>query len=252
LKQLVLEWIDRQNLTASTLEDPFVRIDRYESVAVDRVAAILRLVSLDEAELDRLWKKAEDMDSGRDGAHLATPLYPALAAVYPLRRADLVDRLRRALVSDNEDVAQQAVMGSYLWLKSSADQSDTAALGLDDVVREIGIAIAGRRLAVLPSALEFAGWLFEHGPTRYRGLIAGDCDHGLNALLEEASYHRTGQVFDLPKVRAAAFALSRAMDRAGFVDRPGVRGWLSSAADDPLPEVRNAARPSASNVEVSS
>jgi hypothetical protein len=93
---------------------------------------------------------------------------------------------------------------------------------------------------LLRPALDFARWVFREGPEHLRKLIVRDCDHGLTALLEEASYARSEQKFDVPAIRAACFRLASAMVAAGFAQLRGVTGWLTAAQDDPLPEVRNA------------
>jgi hypothetical protein len=104
----------------------------------------------------------------------------------------------------------------------------------------VGIGIAARRLVLLRSALGFAHWVFRDGSERLRNLIVRDCDHGLAALQEEASYMRSDQNFDVPEIRAACYRLAAAMANAGYGQERGVVGWLAVAKDDPLPEVRNA------------
>jgi hypothetical protein len=59
-------------------------------------------------------------------------------------------------------------------------------------------------------------------------------------LLEEASYARADESFDVPMIRSGSFLLASAMAAAGFADEPGVKGWIDTAKSDPLPEVRNA------------
>jgi hypothetical protein len=112
---------------------------------------------------------------------------------------------------------------------------------LNDLVKEIAMAVATRRVSILRSALGFAEALFRKGPERYRNLVAADCDRGRWALLTEADYAREDPGFDVPGIRAASFRLALAMDRAGRGEGAGVRGWIDAAADDPLPELRNAA-----------
>ena len=111
---------------------------------------------------------------------------------------------------------------------------------LDDLVREVGFAIAARRVAILRPALDLARWIFSDGPDRLRSDIAKDVDHGLAALFEEASYERSDQVFDVPEMRAACIRLATAMAATSFGTSEGVMMWLKAAKDDPLPEVRNA------------
>jgi hypothetical protein len=157
----------------------------------------------------------------------------------PQRKAELLDQLRRALVSDQEEEVGAAIRALYRWVNargiSSAPDPE-----LDDLVREVGIGIAARRLALLEHGLNFARWIFREGPDHLQQLIAKDCIHGLTALLEEASYTRSEQAFDVPVIRAGCFLLAAAMAAAGFATERVVSRWLAEAKDDPLPEVRNA------------
>ncbi len=247
LKKLVLTWIHTRTKPSSEGSAPFSLHDRQEGCAVESIATLLRYISLDATDLDLLWLKAEEMDNGQEGSHLAAPLYPIFAGIWPERSNLLLDRLRRGLASDNEDTVREAVIGSSRWLQALRHEQGLVDPGLKDVIREIGIVIAGRRIAVLPNALEFAEWLFRSGPAPYRTLIAADCDFGLSALLIEASYERADPPADLPRLRACAMRLATAMNQTGFGDGAGVRGWLNAAANDPLPEVRNSAAPSSRN-----
>jgi hypothetical protein len=67
--------------------------------------------------------------------------------------------------------------------------------------------------------------------------------HGLICLLEEASYSRTSaeeaQKIDVPLLRANCIRLAVALREAGYHNEPAVKGWITAATNDPLPEVRN-------------
>jgi hypothetical protein len=213
------------------------RQDQQELAGVDGAAAILPYIAVSGELADRIWEKAEAIDTRPDaGAAHAFTLYPVLVQQFPDRKEELLNRLRRALVSDQEDEAWAALRGLHKWITTlAAPDAD-----IDDLLREVGIGISARRLALLPSGLNFAEWIFRAGPNRLRDLLVRDCDHGLTALLEEASYARSEQKLDVPAVRAACFRLAAAMANAGYGDQRGVKGWLSAAPNDPLPEVRNA------------
>jgi|HubBroStandDraft_4_1064222.scaffolds.fasta_scaffold01442_5 hypothetical protein len=214
--------------------------ERPEVDALNGVVAILQHVAVTGELINRLWGKADAMDIGSDGSVRAFALYPTLAAHCPEKAAELLDRLRRSLLSDQEEIARSAVFGLHAWISSRQVTSHQIEPGVDDLVREVGLGIAARRLAILRPALEFARWLFRDGPQDLRQLIVRDCDHGLTALLVEADYARSGQAFDIPGVRAASFLLASAMAASGFTQESGVTGWLGVAKNDPLPEVRNA------------
>jgi hypothetical protein len=215
--------------------------DRQEHVSLVGIRAILPKITISSELAQQIWDKATDLDRHRDRQVRAFELYPVLARLFPDNTQVLVDRLRHALLSDQEDEARIATRGLYEWTCDAMQSSVQPTKSSEDLVREIGFAIAARRVAILRNALEFARWLFAKGPEPLKRLIAPDCEHGLVSLLEEANYERAAPSFDVPSIRAACVKLAYAMARAGFGARPGVGGWLTVALSDPLPEVRNAA-----------
>ena len=113
----------------------------------------------------------------------------------------------------------------------------------NDLVREIGIAIAVRRQSLLASVLDLAQWLLKEGKEDYHSLIVAESEHGLGCLLEEASYQRTcneAEELNVPLLRRNCVHLALAMTQLGFGNNTAVRGWIDSAREDPLPEVRHA------------
>jgi hypothetical protein len=239
LAALISAWALHRNQESHEFERLMNRRDQTE-FALEGAAAILPHIMVSDDLLKKLWDKAEAIDHGQDGGARAFALYPVLARRWPERTAELLDRLRRALVSDQQDEVRAAVHGLYAWINAQETSSQPIDAELDDLVREVGIGIGARRLVLLRPALDFARWVFGKGPERLRNLIVRDCDHGLTALLEEASYARLEQTFDVPTIRAACFRLASAMAAAGFAQERGVTRWLATAKDDPLPEVRNA------------
>jgi hypothetical protein len=214
------------------------RQDQQELARVDGAAAILPYITPSRELSEEIWEKVKEVDTREDtGVAHGFILYPFLVQQFPDRKEELVNRLRRALVSDQEDETWTALRGLHKWITVlAAPDAD-----IDDLVREVAIGISARRLALLPSGLNFAEWIFRAGPIRLRDFLARDCDHGLTALLVEASYDaRLEQKFDVPDVRAACFRLAAAMANTGYANQRGVKGWLSAAPIDPLPEVRNA------------
>jgi hypothetical protein len=218
-----------------TFPEVTVRIETLEGVA-----SILPHIVTNDDLLEKIWDKADAMDHGRDGHVRAFRVYSILARHWPERIAELVGRLRRAIVSDQEAEVWPAIHGLFAWINPQETSYQPIDAGLEDLVREVGIGIAARRMVILRPGVDFAQWVFREGPEPLRQLIARDCDHGLTALLEEASYARAEQPFDVPAIRAACFRLASAMAAAGFESLNSVAGWLAEAKDDPLPEVRNA------------
>ncbi|MEH2474069.1 hypothetical protein V1284_005513 [Nitrobacteraceae bacterium AZCC 2299] len=221
-------------------QSPFDRLERHDSErdAAEGVALILRYVGGSDEVYDKVWARI----SGPRvvGVAPAFVLYPALASHWPDKSSELIDEMRRSLVSDQEDDVRAAVQGLFEWISALNESSASVDERLDDLVREVGFSIAARRAAILRSALGFAQWLFRWGPERLRTLIANDCDYGLAALVEEASYTRSGQAYDVPAIRAACVRLASAMAAAGVDQGRGVRDWQATTKSDPLPEVRNA------------
>jgi len=235
---LIDAWAEHRIPRRHEFERMMNRRNQLELAALEGVAAILPFVNVTEDLVKKIRDKTEAMDRDPDDNVRAFSIYPFLVQKIPDLKLELLDRLRRSLGSDQEDEVRLACRGLYLWIIKRQDtQPDDE---LDDLVREVGIGIAARRAAILRPGLGFAQWIFHEGPEHLRQLIVRDCEHGLMALLEEASYARTEQNFDVPAIRAACVLLASAMAESGFTDQRGVTRWLAIAKDDPLPEVRNA------------
>lgn len=239
LVSLVGMWAEYRPSTNDRFARMMNRDDVVEANALVGIVEILARVEVDEDMIQRIWTKSAEMDERDEGPYAFT-VYPFLARRWPTRKPDLLDRLRHALVSDREDRVSAAVHGLYFWLAREATVDQSGDEGLEMLVREIGIAIAARRHVLLLSGLSLAEWIFREGPSRLRDLIVRDCDHGLVSLLDEASYARLDQSFDVPAVRAGCIKLASSMIAAGYSESRGARGWLDASIADPLPEVRNA------------
>lgn len=223
-------------------DDPWPLFDTDAPTDEDVSKAVLvvaRHVVLPEETWTLLWTKAEPDPAGAGAAYAS--LFPMFVKRWPERRSLLVDRLRRWLISEDETVTRYAVNGSYHWLEAEIGAELRPDYDLAVLVKDVGVMIAGSRTAVLRSALSLARWLFEQETPQLHALLADDCDRGLRALAQRASYERRDQQFDVPSVRAGCFVLALAMRAAGFRELEGVRCWLEIAPNDPLPEVRNAA-----------
>lgn len=214
--------------------------DRREGDALIGVKILLPKLELTEPLTVAIREKTSDLNGNRQRAVRAYVLFPILIQLLPDCEEVLSSQLRRALGSDLETEAGLAVSALYEWTRDSMQTPDKYTQPSKDLFREIGIAIAARRVAILRVALDIARWVFDEGPRGIAEIVAEDCEYGLNALLEEASYTRRDAPFDIPGIRAACVRLASAMQRAGLGSEPGASGWISAAANDPLPEVRNA------------
>ena len=139
-------------------------------------------------------------------------LYGAIANRVPTQIGQIVQRLRRGLVSDREAVAREAVAAVHKWLLMEAGtETQQHGLHLQDLVDEIGIAIAARRHSILANALDIATWIVQERPIYLQGILE-NCVHGLGCLLQEASYLRTeefdARAIDKPRLRAASVRLA--------------------------------------------
>jgi hypothetical protein len=232
-------WADSRRPRDSNLSMAFDRQVEQQNDIVEAVSVLLPFINVDAQLAERLWAKITGMDSGADGTSPGFRLYPFLLIRFPDRVGVLVDRLLRALLSDEEETVRAAVDGLFFLLRAPVDPGILTD-HLESLVREVGLAIAARRTVILRPALNLARWLFEDGPEPLRQIIAHECDNGLKALFEEASYSRYDQTFDVPTIRSACILLAASMNRCGLSELTGVKAWLQAAEDDPLPEVRNA------------
>ncbi len=212
--------------------------DRLEYGALVGVRALMQRITIAPALERAIWAKVDDLDERRDHNVRAYPLYPELSRLFPGKKSLLIDRLRRSLVSDNSDDARMGVMAISTWVHDAMGSPQQFDMPDSELIHEIGIAIAARRLTILKVALDFARWLFRRGPDDWKALLASDCAHGLAALFEEATYARQDVPFDVPGMRAACMRLARSMNEAGYGESEAVRRWLQAAKDDPLPELR--------------
>lgn len=204
------------------------------------VATLLTFITPDDALRALLWQKREALDAHEDMTFHAYVLYPALAGYQPDRASELLIEIRRGLASDTREEVRGALDGLFRWLYSNGPNEGVIGDELKQTVREVGIGIAACRRSLLWSGLNLARWLFKSGPEDFRDLIAADCDRGLLALSEIASYEAEDSGLDVPYLRSECVRLALAMNRNGFGAGPGVGTWLALAPDDPLPEVRHA------------
>jgi len=214
--------------------------DRRERDALIGVKILLPKLELTEPLTVAIREKISDLNGNRQRAVRAYALYPTLIQLLPDCEEVLSSQLRRGLGSDLENEAGLAVSALNEWTSDAMQMPDKHTPPGKDLFREIGIAIAARRAAILRVALDIARWLFDEGPREIAEMVTEDCEYGLSALLEEAGYTRRDASFDVPGIRAASVRLASAMRCAGFGSGTGTSGWISAAANDPLPEVRNA------------
>ena len=168
-------------------------------------------------------------------------LVPSLIRTAPARSTDIATALRLALTSSDRTVASGAARGVRLWLEESSGCDAAIPQPPEDLIREIGIAIATRRNAVIETALWTAQWIFEEGPQAHRDAVRDLVKTGLNYLATELNYDPARESpYDVPLRRILCAQLAMALAKDGHEGEPSVAHWIKMAKDDPFPEVRNA------------
>ena len=138
-------------------------------------------------------------------------------------------------------MATNAVSGIHQWLEAASDPGSKVPQPPDDLVREIGIAIASRRNTVIVAALQLATWIFENGQKSHKVAIQQLVEDGLRYLAQELRYDREHEnPYEVPIKRLNCAELAAAIAKYRLDESPAAARWLEIARDDPLPEVRDA------------
>jgi hypothetical protein len=173
-------------------------------------------------------------------------LYAGLAKALPEKTGELGMLLRVALSSDDQELAKEAIGALDIWVRFSAEPEFKVPNVPDDLITEIGVIIATRRRNVLSGALGLARLVFVEGSDLQRKLLVESTLHGLRYLMEELSYRRfqpDTQDDDIPILRWGCVRVALAMKECGYSDDQAIIDWIETAAEDPLPEARNAEAP---------
>ena len=211
---------------------------KFTSYAITGLASILLEVPISESLAEKLLDKLGDLHESKIPAY---GLVAGLVRILPGRLEDLVMVLRTGLVSDDIYFAESAAAGLFTWLQATADASRGLPPPPDDLIREIGVAIATRRKGMLDQALQIAEWILAEGRAEQKETIRGLSVQGLRFLIEELRYDRhydrEGEDVDVPTLRWRCASLAVTLAKLGSED-PAVAAWMEAIGDDPLPEVR--------------
>ncbi len=236
---LLETWADAATPERFQLQSPMLRDSYGNQVrAVARaLPAVIQEISLPDPSMgEKLYQKMRHLN---DSQTPALELAPTIVKIIPTRLEDVATMLRAGMTSDNKEFAESAISGILLWLSESWDAESNIPLPPDDLVREIGVAIAYRRSASLAEALQGAQWIFEKGTKASKEMIRQLVEDGLGYLATELSYDQTQEsVEDIPLLRLLCADLAVAMAKNGQSQHPVVDQWLEIAKEDPLPEVR--------------
>ena len=156
--------------------------------AVTRVfPAITGEIGLSEEAGEKLFAKIQTLNENQiPSLALATSVVKAT----PKRLTDVATALRVGMTSNKKDLATDAVEGVRLWIEATLNAESGTPHPPDDLVREIGIAIASRRSPVMTDALEAARWIFANGNQIHKNAIQHLAQDGLSYLAEELRYDR--------------------------------------------------------------
>ena len=195
-------------------------------------------IELSEETGEKLYEKMQTLNECQIPA---LAMASSVAKATRKRLADVATALRVGMTSNDNILADDAVEGLRLWIDATLEADSSVLDPPDDLVREIGIAIASRRSPVLPGALATARWIFENGDQAHKEAIRQLAHDGLNYLAEELRYDRAHDDPDeVPLQRLFCAQLAAAMAEDGLQEHPTVARWLEIDKEDPLPEVRNA------------
>jgi len=167
----------------------------------------------------------------------AMPLLVGLFSSLKGREAEIHTALRKGLASDDPRFVSNAAIAMQFWLYFA--QRSMAPRPPSDLIREIGVIIATRRIEALGDALWVAEWVFANGEDGDRQELRQLAVEGLRYLIDDLDYSREfSKEVDVPLLRWRCVCLARAMRKGGCEDN-AVMDWLAVAREDPLPEVRH-------------
>ena len=241
LESLVKCWAEDPVQEPSQWRIPRMFADSTKQRIQEIVAALTPVIEEIEASSQLGEKIYAKMQQLTEKQIPALALSAALVKVIPERSEDIAIALRVGMTSDNDELATSAASGVYLWLKAASKSESQVTQPPDDLVREVGIAIASRRNTVIVPALQVAKWIFQEGRDSHKESIRQLVEDGLTYLAQELGYDRNHESPDeVPRKRLYCAELAAEMARNGLNDSPAVTRWLEMAKEDPLPEVRDA------------
>lgn len=168
-------------------------------------------------------------------------LVGTLVKVLPDKNYDINTYLRKGIISDIPENARNAMYGLFLWIQQAlSNKMQNTPFPSDDLIREIGLAIATRRKNTLIQALLAATIIFKARDSQISSIISSLILEGLEYLILEQDYKSShDDIEDVPIIRLNCVKLAYQMSINGFEDKPIIKQWLEEGEKDPLPEIRN-------------
>ena len=253
-QSLMLSHTDKKHLTSlleSWAEDPAPEKDGLgpgallgdstKQLTLDMAKALLPIIdeiAVSQQLGNKIFAKMQQLTAN----HLpAFALAAGVVKINPNRAGEVATALRVGVTSDDRQMAESAVAGIYQWLEATSHLESKIPQPPDDLVREVGIAIASRRNTVITTALQLAAWIFDNGQASHKDVIQHLVEDGLRYLAQELRYdHEHENPDEVPRKRLYCAKLAVAMSKCGLSESPIVALWLEMAREDPLPEVREA------------
>lgn len=162
---------------------------------------------------------------------------PGLVALKPRLHDAVVDRLRHVLIGAE---AQWGYAAAAVLEWSRLDRAGKTGLP-DDLVSLVSGAVFSRHRLTLASTLNAAAELVRHG--RLSNADYARLESGLTYLFADLEYsgEHIGAYDEVSLLRARCATIALALRHAGR-DTRIIDDWISTAAHDPLPDVRQAVR----------
>ena len=199
---------------------------------------VIKAINTTSTTAEKLYAKMLDL------VHRQVPAFalaPSLVTILPERLPEVATSMRLGLTSSNGEIASGAIQGLRLWLEEATKADADLDQPPDDLIQEVGLAIASPRSTVIEGALWAAQWIFENGLEAHKSAIRGLVLTGLNHLAAELRYDLVQpNEQDIPLQRLLCVKLALAMTEEGSAQDPIVAHWVKIAKEDPFPEVRNA------------
>ena len=235
--ELARKWANAPVPKELLLDLPFFDATRSNSLrgAIHGLTALLLHIEPPQQVVDLLYAKQRRLF---EAGVFSLPLLVAIHKHTASRRDAIHATFKKALASEDENLVYNAVAALQCWLYF--EQRRIVVAPPDDLLLEIGFAIATRRTAALDPALWLAKWIYEHGEERDQKTLRNLTIEGLEYLFRELDYSQM-DISDneaVPDMRWKCVAIARAMHNMGYGDSI-IHAWLERAREDPLPEVRH-------------
>ena len=165
----------------------------------------------------------------------AMPLLVGLIRSLKHRQSEIHRALRKGLSSGDPRLISNSAFAMQFWLYFAGE--GMVCRPPADLIREVGVIIASRRVDALSDALWVADWVFSDGEDGDQDELKQLAVEGLAYLVDELEYGQNFQHgIDVPLLRSRCVGLARAMRERGCEEK-AVTDWLVAAREDPLPEV---------------